>query len=85
MVITVRPFISRSSPSITRRLGFGVERGRGLVEDQDRIVADHGAGDPDALALAAGQRVAALADHGVVPLRHPGDEFVGIGEAWPPR
>ena len=31
-------------------LGFGVERGSRLVQDEDRRVADDGAGDADALA-----------------------------------
>ena len=38
--------------------GFGVERGGGLVEDQDRRVLQHRARDREALALAAGQRAA---------------------------
>ena len=54
-------------------------RGR-FIEDQDRRVADDGAGDGDALALAAGERHAALADHRVVAFRHPLDEFVRVGE-----
>ena len=69
-MMTVRPFISRSSASIDQPLRFGVERRGRLVEDQDRRVADDGAGDADALPLAARQRHAALADHGVVALRH---------------
>ena len=37
-------------------LGFAVEGGGGLVEQQDGAVANHDAGDADALALAAGER-----------------------------
>ena len=33
----------------------GVERGGGLVEQQDRVVGDEAAGDVDALLLAAGE------------------------------
>ena len=51
-----------------RALGLGVEGAGGLVEHQDRRVAQHGARDRDALLLAAGEAVAALADHGVVAL-----------------
>ena len=35
-------------------LGCCVDRGRGLVEDQDLRIDEQGAGDRDALALAAG-------------------------------
>src|SRR5262249_18773086 len=48
--------------------------------DQDWRVADDGAGDGDALALAAGERHAALADHRVVTFRRPLDEFVRVGQ-----
>ena len=51
-------------------LGRCVEAGRRLVEDQDRRVADDRAGDGDPLALAAGERHAAFADHRVVALGH---------------
>ena len=47
-------------------LGLRVEGARGLVEDEDGRVAQDGAGDREALLLAAGEPVAALADHGVV-------------------
>ena len=52
-------------------LGRGVERARRLVEDQDRRVLEERAGDRQALALAAGERAAALADDGV-EARPPG-------------
>ena len=47
-------------------LGRGVDRRRGVVEDQDPGVGDDGPGQGDALALPAGQREPPLADHGVV-------------------
>ena len=40
-------------------LRFGIERAGRLVEQQDRRVAQHGAGEGDALALAAGEAVPA--------------------------
>ena len=46
-------------------LAFGVERRGRLVEQQQRRVAQNGARDGDALALAARQRDAALADRRV--------------------
>ena len=65
------------------RLHLRVERARRLVEDQDRRVLQQHAGDGHALALAAGQLDAALADVGRVGLAapqvlQPGDEVVGL-------
>ena len=51
-----------------RLLHLRIERARRLVEDQDRRVLQQHAGDGDALALAAGQLHAALADVRVVGL-----------------
>ena len=47
-------------------LGVAVERRGRLVEQQDRRAFENGAGDGDALLLAAGQLQAALADLGLV-------------------
>ena len=47
---------------------FRVEVAGGFVEDQDVGIGEHGAGDGDALALAAGEAQAALADRRVVSL-----------------
>ena len=57
-----------------------VERGCRFVEDQDAGIADQRTRNGHALALAARQRDAALADRGVVALRHFTDEVVGAGE-----
>ena len=46
----------------------GVDRRGGVVEDQHPGVGEDRPGDGDALALAARQRVAPLADRGVVAL-----------------
>ena len=51
---------------LDRRLDIGIERRGGLVEHQDRRVLEEDTGDRDALALAARQLHAALADKGVV-------------------
>lgn len=61
------------------RLVLGVGEGGGLVQDQDRRVLEDGTGDRDALALAAGQAVAALPDQRVVAVRQSADEVVGAG------
>jgi len=50
------------------------------VEQQNGGVANDGAGDGDALTLTSRQSVAAFADHGVVAVRQPRDELVGVGE-----
>ena len=47
------------------RLALGIERRRRLIEQQQRRVAQDRARDRDALALAAGERHAALADRRV--------------------
>ena len=60
------------------RLVLRIDRGQRLVEDQDRRVAQQRPGDGDALALPARQPDAPLSDHGVVTLREPGDELVGV-------
>src|SRR5882757_9952124 len=57
-------------------LALIVEGARRLVEDQDARVGDERAGNRDALALAAGQGGAALADDGVVALGELEDEIV---------
>ena len=62
-------------------LDLGVDRGRGVVEDQQPRPADQGPGQRDPLPLAAGQRRAALAERGVEPVGQRGDEAVGLGGA----
>ena len=57
--------------------GFGVQRTGCLVEQQQRRVFQQRAGDRDALALAAGQAHATLAEERFVAVRQALDEFVG--------
>ena len=59
------------------RLGLGVERRGGLVEDQDRRVLVEGARDRQALALSAREPHSRLADHRVVAVRQLEDELLG--------
>src|SRR6516164_5746567 len=59
-------------------LGFRIERSRRLVEQDNRRVLEQGACDGDALALAAGDLQAVLADLGVVPAGKCRDEIVRI-------
>ena len=63
------------------QLAFGrrVEGRRRLVENQDRRVLEERAGDGQALALAARERAAALADDGVEAVRLAGDELDRLG------
>ena len=77
----VRPRISVRSASITCASCCASQRRRRLVEQQHAAVAQQGARDGQALALSAGQARAALAEHGVVALRQPFDEAVGLGPA----
>ncbi|TKW51306.1 hypothetical protein CTA1_2384 [Colletotrichum tanaceti] len=62
-------------------LGLAVEGAGGLVEQQQRGPADEGAGDGDALLLAAREGDAGVADLGVVALGQGGDEVVDAGVA----
>ena len=64
-------------------LAFRVERARGLVEQQQRRVLQDRAGDADALALAARQAHAALAEEGPVALGQRADEVVRRRRPWP--
>src|SRR6185503_16910269 len=66
---------------LDHRFALAVEaRGR-LVEDQDPRIGEDGAGDRHALALAARQLDAALADDRVVALLELLDELVGVRDA----
>ena len=60
-------------------LHLRVDRGRGVVEHQDRGVGEQRAGQGHPLALPAGQGEPLLADHRVVAVRQGGDEAVGLG------
>jgi hypothetical protein len=61
-------------------LALGVEGRGGLVEQQHRGVLQQGAGDGDALLLAAGEPRATLAELALVALRQGADELVGLGQ-----
>ena len=78
MTNVVRPAAQRAQAVLDQRLALAVEaRGR-LVEDQDARIGEDRARDRDALALAARQLHAALADDRVVPLLELLDELVGV-------
>ena len=60
-------------------LVFGIDVGGGLVEDDDGRVLEHGAGNGNALLLAARERGPALANDGVIAVRQGHDEIVATG------
>jgi len=60
-------------------LGFSVESGRGLVENEDRRIDEQCAGDGDSLPLTTRQSRTALAENGVIPVGKRHDEVVRIG------
>src|SRR5215831_4933570 len=60
-------------------LRFRVECRRGFVEDENRAVADQGAGNPDTLTLPAGKCFASFANHRVVSEWQLRDKFIRIG------
>lgn len=62
-------------------LDAGVDGGGGVVEEEQPGVGEDGPGQRDALALAAGEGEALLADLGVVPGGQRPDEPLGLGGA----
>ena len=65
-------------------LGLGVDRGGGVIEQQDPRVEQHRPGDGQALALSAREIEAPFPQRRVVPLRELLDELVGTGDAGGP-
>ena len=63
---------------LDQHLGFGIDRGRCLVQDQDGGISQHRSGDGQPLPLAAGELDPPLADQCFVPFRKLLDEVVGI-------
>ena len=63
---------------LDRLLRLRVERGRGLVEDQDARILEHGARDRDPLLFAARELEAALAHRRFIALRRADDELVDL-------
>src|SRR6185437_10108170 len=66
---------------LNQRLGFRVQAGRGLVENQDARVGQNCAGDGYALLLASGKLYAAFADQSVVLVAEIFGEFVHARDA----
>jgi hypothetical protein len=64
---------------LDQAFAFGVERGGGFVEQQDRRVAEQCAGDGETLALAAREARAAFAEESVEALGQFAEEIGGIG------
>ena len=64
---------------LDHRLIVGIDSRERLVQHQDRRVAEHRAGNRDALALAAGQLDPLLADDRVVAVRQRVDEALDVG------
>ena len=82
MTIVVRPRHQPLERVLDQRLAFGVERaGRFVEQQQRRVAAEQGAGDGDALALAARQPRAAFAHEGVEAVGKLAQEVFGIGVA----
>src|SRR2546421_2250669 len=71
------PLLQRLERALYHELACRVERARRLVEQQDRAVGEQRPRDRQALALAAGERYAALAERSIDTLRQPLDELEG--------
>ena len=83
--IVVRPSPTRSSVSAISRFGARVQRGRRLVEQEDRRIAQQRTRDREPLSLTTGQPPAAFADERVVAAWQGLDEVVELGGARRPR
>ena len=79
MVMVVRPRADLVEGGLDGALGLVVQRAGGLVEHQDRRVAQQRAGDREPLLLATGEPVAAGADDGVVAVGQRRDQVVDPG------
>ena len=62
---------------LNHAFAFSVERTRGLIEQQQRRIFQHGAGNRNALALPPAQAHAALAQERAITFRQGADEFIG--------
>ena len=69
-MITVESEVCRRSAARSAGVGLEVERREAVVEDVDLGLAHQGAGDGEALLLAAGDIGAALRDDGLEAVRH---------------
>ena len=58
--------------------GFGIQRAGRFIKDEDRCIFQKSARDRDSLALAPGERRAALANHGVITLWEALDELMRV-------
>src|ERR1700693_2442909 len=58
-------------------LGFGIERARSVIEQQNRWILENGACDGDALPLPAGEARAALTQEGLVSIRQRAQKLIG--------
>src|SRR5580692_11712399 len=65
-------------PPMDRLLGARVDRRRGVVENEYGGIREHGPSEGDALALAARERVAMLADPRGIAAREGRDEVVRL-------
>ena len=75
-----RPALHQSAHgSLDEHLGAGVDRGRRLIEDQDRRIRQECPGDREQLLLACGQIRRVVVDHRVVAAGQGTHEVVDMG------
>ncbi len=79
MTMVVRFWHRCSIASCTSFSDSGIQRGGRFIEQDDRRVLHQRAGNGDALALAAGELRAVLADRRIVAAREAHDEIVSAG------
>ena len=74
------PFGKAVKRGLNLALGGGIQRAGRLIQNEHTRVFQEDAGDGDALLLAAGEHHAALADDGIVAIRHGHDVLVDFGQ-----
>ena len=88
MRMVVRPLAALRDGALDPVLGGRIDGGGRIVQDQDARIGEEGARQGQPLALSAGERDAALADDGLVPLVEGLDELMrlrGLGGRRAPR
>ena len=73
------PMCQRGNSLLNQMLVFRVNAGRGLVQNHNRRVFQHGSGNRNSLLFTAGKRRAALTDYGIISIWQGHDKIVAAG------
>ena len=73
------PMCQRGNSLLNQMLVLRVNAGRGLVQNHNRRVFQHGSGNRNSLLFTAGKRRAALTDYGIISIWQCHDKVVAAG------